>query len=86
MRGFAWPNRFTHHELMDFDGLSYPLLLHYPYFQLYGKQVTKQPDLVLALLLRGDRFTPEEKARDFAYYEPRSAIWSWPTTTSARPR
>ena len=31
--------------------------------------MVKQPDLVLALLSRGDRFTPEEKARDFAYYE-----------------
>jgi alpha,alpha-trehalose phosphorylase len=41
-----------------------------PYFQLYRKQVVKQPDLVLALFLRGDRFTAEEKARDFAYYEP----------------
>ncbi|HEV3056381.1 MAG TPA: glycosyl hydrolase family 65 protein, partial [Solirubrobacteraceae bacterium] len=29
----------------------------------------KQADLVLALHLRGDRFTDEEKARDFAYYE-----------------
>ena len=61
---------FTHHELMDFEGLEYPLLLHYPYFQLYARQVLKQPDLVLVLMLRGDRFTPEEKARDFAYYEP----------------
>jgi alpha,alpha-trehalose phosphorylase len=60
---------FTHHELMDFEGLEYPLLLHYPYFQLYSKQVVKQPDLVLALLLRGDHFTAQEKARDFAYYE-----------------
>ena len=55
---------------MDFDGLEYPLLLHYPYFLLYSKQVIKQPDLVLALLLRGDRFTASEKARNFAYYEP----------------
>jgi alpha,alpha-trehalose phosphorylase len=61
---------FTKHELMDFEGLEYPLLLHYPYFQLYGKQVLKQPDLVLAQFLRGDRFTPAEKARNFAYYEP----------------
>jgi alpha,alpha-trehalose phosphorylase len=61
---------FTHHELMDFEGLEYPLLLHYPYFLLYAKQVSKQADLVLALLLRGDRFAPGETARDFAYYEP----------------
>jgi alpha,alpha-trehalose phosphorylase len=60
---------FTHHEVMEFEGLEYPLLLHYPYFSLYSKQVCKQPDLVMALLLRGDRFTPAETARDFAYYE-----------------
>jgi alpha,alpha-trehalose phosphorylase len=29
----------------------------------------KQADLVLALHRRGDAFTPEEKARDFVYYE-----------------
>jgi alpha,alpha-trehalose phosphorylase len=36
---------------------------------LYRKQVVKQADLVLALHLRGDAFTDEQKARDFAYYE-----------------
>jgi alpha,alpha-trehalose phosphorylase len=61
---------FTRHEVMDFDGLEYPLLLHVPYFELYRKQVLKQPDLVLALFLRGDHFTAEQKARDFGYYEP----------------
>jgi alpha,alpha-trehalose phosphorylase len=30
----------------------------------------KQADLVLALHLRGDAFTSEEKARNFDYYEP----------------
>jgi alpha,alpha-trehalose phosphorylase len=49
---------------------QYPLLLHFPYFDLYRKQVVKQADLVLALYKRGDAFTPEQKARDFAYYEP----------------
>jgi alpha,alpha-trehalose phosphorylase len=63
---------FTHHARWDFEAMtpdSYPLLLHFPYFQLYRKQVIKQADLVLALLLRGDAFTPEEKAKDFAYCE-----------------
>ena len=32
--------------------------------------MVKQADLVLALYLRGDAFTDEQKARDFAYYEP----------------
>nr|WP_202451972.1 glycoside hydrolase family 65 protein [Streptomyces sp. SID4948] len=64
---------FTRHQVWDFaatDREHYPLLLHYPYFDLYRKQVVKQADLVLAMYLRGDAFTPEEKARNFAYYEP----------------
>jgi alpha,alpha-trehalose phosphorylase len=64
---------FTEHEPWDFEHTrpdQYPLLLHFPYFQLYRKQVVKQADLVLALYLRGDAFTHEQKARDFAYYEP----------------
>jgi alpha,alpha-trehalose phosphorylase len=64
---------FTDHEVWDFEGTApeqYPLLLHFPYFDLYRKQVVKQADLVLALHVRGDAFTDEEKARDFAYYEP----------------
>ncbi|HKF76816.1 MAG TPA: glycosyl hydrolase family 65 protein, partial [Candidatus Dormibacteraeota bacterium] len=48
---------------------QYPLLLHFPYFDIYAKQVVKQADLVLAMHLRGDAFTPEEKARNFDYYE-----------------
>lgn len=63
---------FTDHQLWDFsntDPAHYPLLLHHPYFDLYRKQVVKQADLVLALHTRGDAFTDEEKARDFAYYE-----------------
>ncbi|RBY84720.1 glycoside hydrolase family 65 protein [Blastococcus sp. TF02A-26] len=68
-------DNFTHHEEWDFEGTpasSYPLLLHYPYFEIYRKQVIKQADLVMALHLRGDAFTPEEKAADFAYYEART--------------
>jgi alpha,alpha-trehalose phosphorylase len=63
---------FTEHEPWDFEATrsdQYPLMLHFPYFDLYRKQVVKQADLVLALHLRGDAFTDEEKARDFAYYE-----------------
>jgi alpha,alpha-trehalose phosphorylase len=63
---------FTEHAVWDFASTAseqYPLLLSFPYFDLYRKQVVKQADLVLALHLRGDAFTAEEKARDFAYYE-----------------
>ncbi|MCP2164078.1 glycoside hydrolase family 65 protein [Goodfellowiella coeruleoviolacea] len=63
---------FTRHQEWDFAATSpdqYPLLLHFPYFDLYRKQVVKQADLVLAMHLRGDAFTAAQKARNFAYYE-----------------
>jgi alpha,alpha-trehalose phosphorylase len=63
---------YTEHSRWDFRATNpdqYPLLLHFPYFDLYRKQVVKQADLVLAMHLRGDAFTDEEKARNFAYYE-----------------
>jgi alpha,alpha-trehalose phosphorylase len=64
---------FTRHQVWDFAHTSpeqYPLLLHFPYFDLYRKQVVKQADLVLAMYLRGEAFTAEQKARNFDYYEP----------------
>jgi alpha,alpha-trehalose phosphorylase len=67
--------RFTEHAEWDFAGTppeKYPLLLHYPYFDLYRRQVIKQADLVLAMHLRGDAFTAEQKARNFAYCEERT--------------
>ncbi|MDQ6742862.1 MAG: family 65 glycosyl hydrolase [Candidatus Dormibacteraeota bacterium] len=63
---------FTSHQRWDFAHTrpeQYPLLLHFPYFDIYRKQVVKQADLILALHLRGDAFTREEKLRDFEYYE-----------------
>jgi alpha,alpha-trehalose phosphorylase len=63
---------FTHHQRWDFSRTKtdqYPLFLHFPYFDLYRKQVVKQADLVLAMHLRGDAFTDAQKARNFAYYE-----------------
>ncbi len=66
---------FTRFQEWDFAGTpseKYPLLLHYPYFDLYRKQVVKQADLVLAMHWRGDAFTPDEKLRNFLYYERRT--------------
>ncbi|RAL30824.1 glycoside hydrolase family 65 protein [Rhodococcus sp. AQ5-07] len=63
---------FTSHEVWDFAATTdeqYPLLLHAPYFDLYRKQVVKQADLVLAMHLRGEAFTPAQKVRNFLYYE-----------------
>jgi alpha,alpha-trehalose phosphorylase len=63
---------FTRHQIWDFASTTaeqYPLLLNFPYFDLYRKQVVKQADLVLALQICGEAFTLEQKARDFDYYE-----------------
>jgi alpha,alpha-trehalose phosphorylase len=65
--------RFTEHARWDFENTPdehYPLLLHYPYFDLYRKQVVKQADLVMAMYTRGDYFTAEQKVRNVDYYEP----------------
>ena len=64
---------FTDHRRWDFESTrpdQYPLFLHFPYFDLYRKQVIKQADLVLAMHLRPDAFTDEQKLRNFEYYEP----------------
>jgi len=47
-----------------------PLLLHYHPLVIYRFQVLKQADVVLALFLQGDRFTLEQKRKDFEYYDP----------------
>ncbi|MEU7303913.1 glycosyl hydrolase family 65 protein [Streptomyces sp. NPDC007189] len=63
---------FTTLQRWDFEATppeNYPLLLHYPYFDLYRKQVVKQADLMLAMMECPHAFTDEQKARNFAYYE-----------------
>ncbi|MFF3228342.1 glycoside hydrolase family 65 protein [Nocardia suismassiliense] len=63
---------FTHYmrwNFADTPAERYPLLLHYPYFDLNRKQVVKQADLTLAMYLCPDEFTPEQKLRNFDYYE-----------------
>ncbi|MEW2288150.1 glycosyl hydrolase family 65 protein [Streptomyces sp. NPDC047841] len=63
---------FTTFQRWNFEATppdDYPLLLHYPYFDLYRKQVVKQADVVLAMMQCPHSFTEEQKARNFAYYE-----------------
>jgi alpha,alpha-trehalose phosphorylase len=64
---------FTVHEKWNFEGITpdqYPLFLHFTYFDLYRKQIVKQADLDLAMVLFSTMFTLEQKQRNFAYYEP----------------
>jgi alpha,alpha-trehalose phosphorylase len=65
-------NGFTRLRKWEFEDTpphEYPLLLHHHNYMLYSSQVVKQADLVFAIYLCGDRWTEEQKARDFAYYE-----------------
>ena len=58
---------FTDHARWDFERTTpeddYPLLLHYPYFDLYRKQVVKQADLVLAMHAVRRRASPPRRRR-----------------------
>ena len=57
----------------DFDATppdKYPLLLHFHPLVIYRHQVLKQADVVLAMSLRNDQFSPEVRKRNFDYYDP----------------
>jgi alpha,alpha-trehalose phosphorylase len=64
---------FLDREPWDFEGTPpdrYPLLLHFHPLVIYRHQVLKQADVVLALFLRGEHFSVDEKRRNFDYYDP----------------
>ncbi len=64
---------FLDREPWDFQNTPsdrYPLLLFYHPLNIYRKQVIKQADVILALFLLGDTFSPEEKKRNFEFYDP----------------
>ena len=59
-------------KVWDFKKMSrpsYDLPLHYHYLVIYRHQVCKQADVVLANFLLGNKFSLEEKKRDYDYYE-----------------
>jgi alpha,alpha-trehalose phosphorylase len=64
---------FLERERWDFAGTppeKYPLLLHFHPLVIYRHQVLKQADVVLAMFLRGEHFTTDQKRRNFDYYDP----------------
>jgi trehalose/maltose hydrolase-like predicted phosphorylase len=69
---FMQDDSFLDKPIWDFENTPdshYPLLLHYHPLVIYRHQVCKQADLVLALFLKGDAFTLDEKRRNYEYYE-----------------
>ncbi len=66
-------DHFLEHEVWDLHATppeERPLMLHFHPLVIYRFQVLKQTDVVLALFLQGNHFTPEEKRADFDYYDP----------------
>ena len=66
-------DNFLELEPWDFENTPddhYPLLLYYHPLVIYRHQVLKQADVVLALFLRSEHFSLEQKRRNFEYYDP----------------
>src|SRR5271166_4970387 len=66
-------DNFLDKEPWDFRNTPadhYPLLLFYHPLNIYRKQVIKQADVILAMFLLGDVFSPETKKRNFDFYDP----------------
>jgi alpha,alpha-trehalose phosphorylase len=66
-------DEFLDKEPWDFRNTPadhYPLLLFYHPLNIYRKRVIKQADVVLAMFLLGDAFSPETKKRNFDFYDP----------------
>ncbi|MBV1894049.1 MAG: glycoside hydrolase family 65 protein [Ilumatobacteraceae bacterium] len=66
-------SEFLDLEPWDWEGTpadNYPLLLHYHPLVIYRHQVLKQADVVLAMFLRAERFSTDQKRRNFDYYDP----------------
>jgi len=64
---------FLDRKMWDFHNTpadKYPLLLNYHPLVIYRRQVIKQADVVLAMVLLGNEFSQEQKERNFGYYDP----------------
>ena len=48
---------------------KHPLLIHYHGLTIYRHMVCKQADLILAMTQYGERWTMEEKKKNFAFYD-----------------
>jgi alpha,alpha-trehalose phosphorylase len=63
---------FLDKEVWDFENTppdKYPLLLYHHPLVIYRRAVIKQADIVLAMFLLGQEFSPQQKRRNFDYYD-----------------
>lgn len=66
-------DQFLDRKEWDFEKTPedrYPLLLNHHPLVIYRHQVIKQADVVLAMFLLGHEFSPEQKKRNFDFYDP----------------
>ncbi len=66
---------FLYKEEIDIDsipGEEIPLVHNWHPLTIWRYQVIKQADVILLMLLHGDKFTMEEKKANYDYYEPRT--------------
>ncbi|MFQ5798855.1 MAG: glycoside hydrolase family 65 protein [Bacteroidota bacterium] len=64
---------FLDKEVWDLENTpadKYPLLLYHHPLVIYRHAVIKQADIVLAMFLLGQEFSPGQKKRNFDYYDP----------------
>jgi alpha,alpha-trehalose phosphorylase len=59
-------------ELKEVPPENFSLFFFYHLLVIYRYQVIKQADIVLAMFLFGQAFSPEQKIRNFDYYDPRT--------------
>ncbi len=60
-----------HLDVGSIPAKDFPLYEHWSYDRIYRTDMLKQPDVLMALFLHPEDFSQEEKAVNYAYYEPR---------------
>jgi maltose phosphorylase len=59
---------------LDVDSIptqDFPLYSHWSYDRIYRYDMIKQPDVLMAMFLFNQSFSPEEKLANYRFYEPR---------------
>ena len=65
-------DEFLHRKPWPLDSIpadKRPLLIHYHGLTIYRHMISKQADMILAMVLFGDQYTLEEKKKNFAFYD-----------------
>lgn len=67
-------DRFVYNDAVDMDKIPKNFDIRHLYhpLDLWRIQVLKQADVVLLQFIQGDRFTLDEKKRNYDYYEPKT--------------